>query len=217
MDSSDGRPVNSAARHAVFIEPEGELREMVLAWKARLATRWPAAAYLDHPPHSTVWAGDVVDAGDLERALVQAASRVTEFRLTIRPPYVFYDDALAGGGQTCAFAAVLTDEVTRVQQVLSNVLREHRMPAPDHHLPPPLLQEPFLRSWREFGFPFVGTHWIPHFTVASIPVRRDDPVIEEFLATTASWEMPVKQLSWWRIVGERHERLASLPLAPPVC
>ena len=187
----------NSARHAVFIEPQGDLREMVVAWKARVAGRWPSAAYLSHPPHSTVWVGDVVGGGGIEHALVVAASRVPAFTLAIRSPHVFFDDALAGGGQTCAFAAVLTDDLLGLQQAVVEAVRAHRTPG-------------------SADFPFAGAHWIPHFTVASLPVGREDPVIEQFLGTRVSCEMPVRQLSWWRVLGERHERLASLPLAPPV-
>lgn len=208
--------MSSPLRHAVFIEPEAEIREQVLAWKARVATRWPSASYLDHPPHSTVWVGDVVDPAGAEGALTEVASSVAAVSLAIRSPHVFYDDVLIGGGQTCAFAAALTDDLARLQRAVSDALRAHRMPAGDDQLPPPLRREPFLRSWREYGFPFVGPHWIPHFTIASLPARPDDPFIGDFLATLAAWEMSLSRLSWWRIAGERHERLATVRLAPPV-
>jgi hypothetical protein len=152
---------------------------------------------LSHPPHSTVWVGDAVEGGGIEDALVEAASRAAEFSLAIRSPHVFFDDALTGGGQTCAFAAVLTDDLLNLQQAVLGAVRPHRTP-------------------DSGDFPFAGAHWVPHFTIASLPVRREDPVIEQFLATRASCEMPVRQLSWWRVVGERHERLASLPLASRV-
>ena len=216
MDSSGGPAVNDVSRHAVLIEPDGRLREMVLAWKSRAATQWPSAAYVGHPPHSTVWAGDVADLAGGEHALREAASRVREFRIDGHFPYVFYDDALTGGGHTCAFAAALTDDLARLQYAISDALRDHREPVRDGQLPWPLRREPFLRSWREYGFPFVGPHWIPHFTVASVPLRQDDPFIAEFLASAAPRQVAVRELSWWRITGERHERLASMRLAPRI-
>lgn len=208
--------MNSLGRHAVLIEPDGSLREAVRAWKARVAARWPSAVYLADPPHSTLWVGEVRDLEDAEREVRDTAARILEFSITIRGPHVFYDDALAGGGQTCAFAAVLTGELARLQSSVADGLRRHRSPASDDQLPAPMRREPFLGSWREYGFPFVGSHWIPHFTIASLPVRRDDPFIAEWFGATASWQVPVRHLSWWRVVGGRHERLASLRLAPAV-
>lgn len=216
MGSSGGLAVNSVSRHAVVIEPDEQLREMLLAWKTRVAARWPSAAYVGHAPHSTVWAGDLTEQAGVEGALREAASRAREFWIDVHAPYVFYNDALTEGGQTCAFAAVLTDDLARLQYAVSDVLRDYRMPAADGELPLPLRREPFLRSWREYGFPFVGAHWIPHFTIASLPARRDDPFIAEFLASVVSWRVAVRELSYWRVAGERHERVASLRLAPRV-
>jgi hypothetical protein len=216
MDSSDGRLVNNVSRHAVVIEPDERLREMLLAWKTRVAARWPSAAYVGHAPHSTVWAGDLTDEAGAGDALREAASRAREFWIDVHAPYVFYDDALTDGGHTCACAAVLTDDLARLQYAVSDVLCNYRPPAADGQLPLPLRREPFLRSWREYGFPFVGPHWIPHFTIASLPVRRDDAFIAEFLASSVSCRVAVRELSCWRVDGERHERVASLPLAPRV-
>ena len=206
--------MNDVSRQAVLIEPDAPLRETVLAWKARVAARWPSAAYLADPPHSTLWVGDVANHDGIERALTDAVARVREFRVAVCAPHVFFDDALAGGGHTCAFAAVLTHDLSRLQSAIADAVRAHRTPASDERLPAALRREPFLHSWRQYGFPFVGAHWIPHFTIASLPTRRDDPFIAEFLSSTASWEVQVRGLSLWRILGDRLERLASFSLAP---
>jgi hypothetical protein len=206
--------VIGAFRHAVVIEPEGEIREAVLAWKARIAGEWPSAVYLHHPPHCTLWVGDLRSDAGVEPVL-EAVSRIPEFRLTVRSPHVFFDDALAGGGQTCAFAVTLTDDLIRLQHVVSEAVRQDRRPVSDDELPAPLRREPFLRSWCDYGFPFVGSHWIPHFTAAALPVPRDHRLVAEFLASTASWQMTVSRVSWWRVVGDRHERVATRRLALP--
>ena len=206
----------TTARMAVFIEPAGDLLDMVVAWKARIARRWPAAAYVDHPPHATLWVGELRNGRDGPHAVADAVSQITEFPIAIRGPHVFCDDAPAGGGQTCAFAASLTEPLTHLQHAVAEALRRHRAPVSDDRLCESLRQPPFLQSWREYGFPFVGAHWTPHFTVASLRVRRDDPVLSEFLSTTARGEMPVRQLSWWHIAAGHHVRLATMQLASRV-
>jgi hypothetical protein len=204
--------VTGAFRHAVVIEPEGEIREAVLAWKARIAAEWPAAVYLHHPPHCTLWVGDLRSDAVVEPVL-DAVSRLPEFSLAVRSAHAFFDDALAGGGQTCAFAVTLTDDLVRLQHDVAEAVRQDRRPASGDELPAPLRREPFLRSWCDYGFPFVGSHWIPHFTAAALPVPRDHRLVAEFLASTASWQMTVSRVSWWRVAGDRHERAATRRLA----
>ena len=204
--------MRETVRHAVFIEPEGDLRDLVIRWKERVASLWPAARYLHHPPHSTVWVGELVDGEAAGRELEKVASKMRGTRVSVKSACVFYDDALAEGGQTCAFGAALTDGLADFQQVLCQSLRAHRKEMSDDSLAAPLRREPYFHSWRQYGFPFVGPHWAPHFTVASLPVRRDDPVIGEFLASKPP-EATRFCLSWWRVIGEQHERLAELRLA----
>jgi hypothetical protein len=209
-----GGAVTGASRHAVVIEPEGEIREAVLAWKARAAAEWPSAVYLHHPPHCTLWVGDLRRDAVVEPVL-DAVARVAEFSLAARSPHVFFDDALAAGGQTCAFGAALTDDLARLQHVVAEAVQPDRRAVSDDELPAPLRCDPFLTSWRDYGFPFVGAHWLPHFTVAALPVPRDHRVVAEFLASTECWQMTVSRVSWWRVAGDRHECVTSRRLAVP--
>jgi hypothetical protein len=198
----------------LLIEPDGALRELVLAWKSRTAARCPSSAYVGHPPHITVWAGDVADAARTEEALRAIAAALQEFCTARHVPHVFYDDGLAGWGHTCAFASGLTDDLARLQFAVCDAIRPDAIRKADAQLPVALRREPFLRSWRQYGFPFVGSHWIPHVTIASLPTRPDDPFIADFLASPAAPPQAVRAVSWWRITGDRHERLASMRLAP---
>jgi hypothetical protein len=81
-------------------------------------------------------------------------------------------------------------------------------------VPHPLAdREPFGTSWRRYGFPFVGSHWIPHFTVASLLTAPDDPAVAEVMSVGATHHFTVDSVSVWRVRGDEHERLAVLGLA----
>ena len=127
---------------------------------------------------------------------------------------MFYSDLMAAGGQTLAFKAALTEHLAQLQLGLTESLVEHVYSVADEGLPAFLRHGAFVQSWRRYGFPFVGAHWVPHFTVASLPSAPDDPEIAEFLRSPAPRSMNVERVSWWRVMGNRSERLAWIPLAP---
>jgi hypothetical protein len=181
-----------------------------------MVERWPHAAYLSHPPHCTLWAGDGVgDVDAAQDALAAAIITLPATTLAIYGPYVFADDPLTDHGQTCALAGSANDNLVHMQRVLCEALRAHRpAQAPESDLPAALRCEPFLTSWRRYGFPFAGRHWIPHITIASLPVLRDDARVTEFLASTESFTIPVRRVSWWRIAGDQHDRIAEWRLRP---
>ena len=197
-------------RHAIFIEPEDSLRDAARDWKARVAARWPAARYVTHPPHSTVWVGDMADPAAAADALRAVAPTLTKFRTSPPRPHVFYDDALTGGGQTCVFAVSLSDDLARLQRAVCEAIRPHVNCAADARLPVALRREPFMRSWQRYGYPFVGPHWIPHVTIASVPAAADDRFLVEFCGVTPGPRQLVQAVGWWRVTGDRHERLASM-------
>lgn len=172
-------------RYALFIEPEGAVLDLVVAWKAATAERWPAAAYLTHPPHATVWLGAVDDPDGSRAALERGLRDVARGQVEIAAPHVFYDDRLAGGGQTLAFAVAPAPWLRALQRAAVDLLA------------------PFERS----AYAFAGPHWIPHFTVGSLPVDRGHADVDAFLATGAAGLATPCRLGWWRIDGETHERL----------
>ena len=200
------------ARHAVFVEPEGPLRAAVTDWKARVAGFFPASAYLHHPPHGTLWVGHVSRAHDALAALRPAVAAVPAIAGFACRPHVFYDDAMAGGGQTCAFAAPLTPALTALQHAVSEALVPYCAVPALADVPAPIRQEPFVSSLRRYGFPFVGPHWIPHFTVASLPTPRDAALIREFLDQGEQPSDAIRVVSWWHIIGDDHQRVERLPL-----
>lgn len=199
-------------RYAIFLEPTGRVRDLLVSWKNRVAGQWPEAVYLTAPPHCTIWAGELVEGAAAAQAVADAAATLDVFPVTLTSPWVFSNDVLAAGGQTCVFLAGPAAPLARLQGALCDVIAPWRKAMRDADLPAPLRHGVTLESWRRFGFPFVGPHWQPHFTVASLPVPRDAPAVAEFLETPVDQQMETWQLGWWRVSGDRHEWLASLPL-----
>lgn len=203
--------MSSQVRYAVFLEPVGELRDFVIDRKRDVKDVWPGAIYVGHSPHSTLWVGQLHDADAAENALRLVAPSLEEWPPVAGVlPHVFYDDVLADGGQTCALAIPLTTGLANLQTAVAWTLSPHIEKVTDQALPEALRHQPFLRSWQEYGFPFVGSHWIPHFTIASLPVPRTDQAVERFLEAPCPVLSAICDLSFWRVEGESHDRLTWL-------
>ena len=67
-----------------------------------------------------------------------------------------------------------------------------------------------LESYYKYGFPFVGNHWIPHFSISSLRSEKTHPIIEDFLSTTKQYQFTVDQLSLWRVDGDEHIQLKTV-------
>jgi hypothetical protein len=198
-------------RYAAVIEPGGALRDMVAAMKRRMADAWPASRLVSHPPHGTLWYGRSQAAAGAHVAA--AVRRARPFAIRVRGPRVFHDDALAGGGQTCVLEVERAEALDSLQRLVAEAVAADREPDSDEALAPALRVAPYLESWRRYGFPFVGSHWIPHFTIGSLPCAAGDRAVAAFLDERPAISIDrVTEVAWWRVDGDLHEVAGRFPL-----
>lgn len=201
---------------AIFLEPRGSLREAIVLGKQQLERAMPGQPYCSHPPHSTLLFGDYGPIGTWLDALRAATRAVPAFTVETTAWQLFPDDPLAGGGTTIAWRARLDAPLARLQRLVATTLAPHRPATTIAALAahPLANREPFASSLRHYGFPFVGDHWIPHFTLGSPGVAAEAPLIGALTAGSPRHQFPLEAISVWSVTGEHHEPRAELPLGP---
>ena len=197
-------------KHALFIEPCAALRDLLLAAKARVAAWRPAQVYCDHPPHCTLLAGAYHPPGAWLPELRRRLAACPPVDLRVAGWLVFPDDVAAGGGHTVTLAVTPAPELFRLQMAVAEVLGPHQVPGPN-----PWTSEPMATSQRRFGFPFVGAHWRPHFTVASLATARNDPFLPALTAPVPDFAWTLREVGLWRITDDGHTMMERIPLAHP--
>lgn len=198
-------------RTAIFIEPQGSLRASLIERKKMLELAMPGQAYTSHPPHSTLLFGEYGPPEIWTEKLRAAVEPLPAFRLSTDAWQQFPNDLQAAGGHTVAYRVKLSPELLRLQLTIAEAVAPFRK---NLSVPHPLAdREPFATSLNRFGFPFVGPHWIPHFTIGSPRVPANDPLLSTLMAGSAVHETPVGTIAIWRVTADHHERLTELALA----
>ena len=59
----------------------------------------------------------------------------------------------------------------------------------------------------KYGFPFVGLHWKPHFTIGSIKNFKKHFNFQSIKNTKIYFEQDVKTISLWKIKKNSHKRI----------
>lgn len=195
----------------IFIEPTGSLADAIKALKAEVERQLPGQKFCSHPPHSTLIYGNYQEPKLWRAELVSAVGAQPAFPVRTTEFGFFYDDALAGGGHTVVFKAQPVPEVYALQKACGDVLKHWRGEA-EPARGGLLEREPFKSSFAEYGFPFVGPHWIPHFTVASLKVAKDSPLLRAMSSGNARHEFLLDRVSVWEIEGDSHTKLFEVPL-----
>ena len=187
---------------AIFIEPEGELRTNILKWKKMIEAKFPNQIYCSHPPHSTLI---YVNIKQEEMALFSVGNILRvfpTFHNKIVEADVFWNDNAAGGGHTLYWKIQSSQPLLNLQREVAESLH----PFISNNTEPTFVKnEPLLKnSFDRYGFPFIGNHWIPHMTIASLKTYHNDPLIEEFLEQSCEFELDVTEVSCWSIDNEQH-------------
>jgi len=195
----------------IFIEPTGSLAGAIRSLKAEVERQLPGQKFCSHPPHSTLIYGKYQDPQLWRAELIKAVGSQCAFPIRTTEFGFFYDDALAGGGHTVVFKAQPVPEVYALQKACGDVLKNWRgeVEAARGGL---LEREPFKSSFEQYGFPFVGPHWIPHFTIASLKLAKDSPLLRALTSGEVRHEFLLDRVSVWEIEGDLHTKLFEVPL-----
>ena len=186
---------------AVFLEPRGELHDAILRWKTKVSKIMPEEPYCSHPPHCTLFHTEVKFEKKALARLKNILAKTEPFELEVHGTEIFWEDVLTGGHTLylrITSDRKLNDLQLNVAKSLKNLIHKTSLPAL-------LKNNPVLKkSFENYGSPFIGDHWIPHLSIASMRTEKSHPLISEFQSWQPKYNLKVNELSFWRVNGNDH-------------
>ncbi len=196
---------------ALVIEPAPQLAAELAARKASASARWPNAPFLRHPPHATLLAGLFETPDHWLSALREALGTVRPFDIQSSSVFTFPDDP-APGFTTVAFNVEESEELRALQQIVAEALAPFRLAPAADALAGLHRRSDAIASARKYGYPWVGAHWRPHFTIGSLPLAANDPAMAEFLKPIPTVRTRVRSAAVWGVAGDEHSTVSQVPL-----
>ena len=194
---------------AVFLGPNDSLNEEIIFWKKIIDEKYTNSPYNNHPPHSTVINLDVRNYINAVNDIKKSLYGFKPFDIMVNHKNVFWNDELTGG-HTIYFGIKKNANLLSFQKAIAESLINHKIniPAPNFIRKNKL----FYHSYKIYGFPFVGSHWLPHFTVASLITSKQDKLIKKFLDNIKLEKFTVNNFSIWKINGDEHKKIETVSL-----
>ena len=152
----------------VFYCVDGILKNDVESIKSLFKTKARESKYLNHLVHSTLYVfeidsekiNDVIEKfQSLQKVLSPVSSQINKWR-------VFENDILTNLNTLC-LEIELSKDLFRFQMNIVNSLVEFHLKKPITNFEG-LLKE----SYIQYGYPFVGEHWVPHITIGSLDIGK---------------------------------------------
>lgn len=195
----------------LFTEPDLIVSQFLAMWKEEVRVLFGDQPYLSHPPHNTLFTLDIDENRDewiaFEEGGFDLPFPFSSFNLEFTEPLIFFDDPLTLG-HTLTLKIKLTDELSTMQMNLLNFFQKFRNKTP---LTYPLKSVDWMsRNYETYGFPFVGTCWLPHMTISSVITEdKNHPLIQRFKQCDFKFVQKTTQISLWEINGDFHKRLTT--------
>ena len=180
------------------------MREYIRNKKREVKQHFGWQNYVDHPAHLTLFCSDMNEEETWIDLLNQLNHR--PLQISCQDFRVFHNDPLCDGADTLTLE-INSTQLHQLQFDIANVLKPFTGKCVTKFLNP-AMQE----SWNTFGFPFVGKHWIPHMTIASIDTPYSLAYIKKTTTETINFDFQCTALSVWKIVGESHTKLKEIEL-----
>jgi 2'-5' RNA ligase len=197
----------------IFIEPPKKKSNFLNNWKKIIKKNFGKQKYLTHPLHSTIATFKLEKkiSNNFYISLKNEMKLFSKFKINITKPNIFYDDALTGG-DTLFFEIKKNSKLILFQK---KILKHF------HQIDQNISKDDFFKNkkfqsnYKNFGFPFVGRDWIPHFTIASVNsnFKEKNKIFKNFLSEkNFNKIMDIKNFSIWEINKDKHKKILQFRL-----
>ena len=188
----------------VFIIPNGELKSKITFWKKKIEKEFHEQPYTNHPPHLTIIHSNIKEYEAARNEIKECLEGLRSFKLKVYKNNIFWDDLLTGGN-TLSYNIKKNEYLNEIQKKLSAVFFKYKE---SDEIPKFFrTHKQLYNSYQNFGFPFVGEHWIPHFTISSLKVAKNHKIIRDFLLDQIDISFTVNTVSIWDIKGNQHQMI----------
>jgi broad specificity phosphatase PhoE len=187
------------AKYGLFWIPNEELNQYIVSWKNRFREVEPDAIFLNHPVHATIF---LINAHEQDQSEIISSIKNIEINFSVDTWKIFYNDLITEG-DTLSVGLMPNSMALEFQRHLSESLLKF--------IKKPIFYKntwegKYKEAYDRYGFPFVGSHWIPHLTIASVK-KEGKKLFDEIKATTINLNQKESggRLSLFKILGDTHQ------------
>ena len=191
---------------AIFIEPKFSLKKFIINWKSKLK-KYPKSKFIYHPPHSTIFIADFKNLKEVEKEMFEISNNFEPFKIIVDKTDIFLNDSLTNK-DTIFLNIKKNKKLIDLQKKIANKLKSNVKINKNLKFK----NKNFQNSHLKYGFPFVGSHWKPHFTVGSIKNFKKKKEFKLFIEQKINFKNIINRLSLWEVKKNNHKKIKKFRL-----
>lgn len=188
----------------IFLEPKGDLKKFIYQYKKKINSKYLDTNYTNHPPHLSIYVSKFSNTKKVILELEKIILKIKPFKIKLNKTDIFYDDFFTKK-DTIFLKLNKNKKIFILQKILAERLKKYVRYKSKKKLN--LKNNILKRSITKFGFPFIGSHWIPHFTISSIKNFKNSKDCQKFLNTKVNFENSINSISLWKINKNKHIKI----------
>lgn len=196
----------------IFIEPKGKTKSLIKYYKFQIKKKKINSKLTSHPPHLTIYLADLREPKKIFIEIRKILKRFKLFYIKINKIGLFTNDP-STGGDIIYLNVKKSKKLNLLQKKITNSLKFLLNQKLYRNINNKFRDKKMINSQKKFGFPFVGTHWKPHFTISSIKNFINTGEYNYFKNVKINLINKVDKISIWKINGERHFKLKEIKLS----
>jgi 2'-5' RNA ligase len=195
----------------IFLEPNQPIKKIIIKWKKNLKKKNIKSKLINHPPHSTIFFANIRNKKQLFLIIEKTIAEFKKFKVTVNRTGIFKNDLLTGG-DTIYLNIKKNRKLLLLQKKIACNLRILVDKKSKNKKSFRFKNKLLNTSQKKYGFPFVGNHWIPHFTIGSVKNFIEMNDYKSFRKLKINFKNEINKVTVWEIIGNKHIKLKEIKL-----
>ncbi len=181
-----------------LIKPNKEITNLVNFWKKKIKNYHKNTVYLLDIPHLTLFTAEVKNIKSVIDRVKLIIRNLDPITLQLNNTFCFKNDLLTGGN-TIMFKILKNSKLFDMQYKIANSVKNYVIDKKKIKN----FKGENLKSFRKYGFPYIGKHWIPHITICSIIGKNDNRIIKKFLKIKINKRFMFSEVFIYKVLNKK--------------
>lgn len=192
----------------VFVEPDVKLKAKIQRLKKNLLKVSPNSKFVSHPPHCTLFFSKIKK----QKIAIKKICKIN-IKKKIRifcNNYSFFNTAVNENKKIFYIQIANNRKLLSLQLLISNELKQFVSREYIKKNKKIFINKSLHNSFVNYGFEFIGPHWIPHFTIGEVDINS--LFFKKYYKQNLKYNFYIKYLSFWKVTRDKHVLLKKIQL-----
>lgn len=191
----------------IFILPQVSLKKKIYFLKNKVKKNFGSQTYLNHLPHCTIYVFQTPKKNLEEIKKIASLSLKKEKSYEIYKTDIFFNDPITKKN-TFILKVKKSFFLSKLQKKIIDLFGKYALKNKQR-----FNNKLMSKNYRLYGYPFIKNNWKPHFTIASISIKKNQKnFINKFKLIKIKSKQSLKDVSLFQIKKNKHEFICKIKI-----